>query len=84
MAVSGNFKNGPLSPMGWATGPAWATGLFCKKNLRFGPRSAQRGGSGPVTPLGRQGRSAAGGPVAPPTGDRVPLYISPHPYSLLI
>ena len=76
MAVPRNFKNKPLSPMWRATGPLsprqGATSLFNKKKLQTGPRSARRG----RRPNGRQG--------VPPSGDRVPLYISPHPHSLLI
>ena len=71
MAVPRNFKNGPLSP------GQGATGLFFKKNLQSGPRSARRGGSA---------AGEGGGAFAPPTSDRAPpratrspLYISPPP-----
>jgi len=74
VAVSGNCENGPLSPMGWATGPLWppvaqATGdrdlsiIFYFSIFFF--EQVPGGGRG------------AGGAVAPPTGDRGGL--SPRP-----
>ena len=69
MAAPRNFKNGPLSPMGRATGPLspsqGATDLFCKKNYK--------------SVIGQRGAGAGGG-GRPPTGDRVPpLYKLPTP-----
>ena len=72
MAVSGNCENGPLSPMGWATGPLWppvaqATGnrgLFVIFFLRTGPWRGTwcRGAGRP--PTGDMGG------LSPPTVDR--------------
>ena len=80
MAVPGNCENGPLSPMGWATGPLWppvaqATGdrdLFVIFFLRIGPwrRTWCRGGGRPP-PNGRQGRAALFKPPSPITSHSI-------------
>ena len=69
MAVPRNFKNGPLSPMGRATGPLsprqGATSLFCKKI--FANRSsvsAARGSAAGGGALAAQ--RATGGACRPP------------------
>ena len=60
MAVLGNCENGPLSPMGRATGPLsprqGATGLFCKKNLQKRHVAPCLGDRGAVAlPMGDRG-----------------------------
>jgi len=63
MAVSENCKNGPLSPMGRATG------LFLKKIYEQIPKQCSAGtrgqGAGTIAPT-----TGDRGPVAPPSGDR--------------
>ena len=63
MAVSGKCENGPLSPMGRATG------LFFKKIYKQVPKQCSAGarwqGAGPIAPT-----TGDRGPVAPPSGDR--------------
>ena len=94
MAVSGNCENGPLSPMGWATGPLWppvaqATGdrdlsvIFYFSNFFFKqvPGGGRGAGGRSPPPNGRQGR----GGLSSPTGDRAELpYLNPPPLSPLI
>ena len=74
MAVSGNCENGPMSPMGWATGPLWppvaqATGDRDLSVIFFRIFSSNRS---------LEGDAVQWGPVAPPTGDRTGLpYLNP-------
>ena len=81
MAVSGNCENGPLSPMGWATGPLWppvaqATGDRDLSIIFFSNFFFEQ-----VPDRGR----GAGGPVAPPMVDRAGLpYLNTPPLSPLI
>ena len=80
MAVSRNCKNGPLSPMGGDRPPVapcrpgnGRQGPFCNFFSNFFFEQVPGGGRG------------AGGPVAPPTGDRAGLpYLNPPPLSPLI
>ena len=72
MAVLGNYENGPLSPMGWATGPLW-------------PPVAQAMGDRDLFVIFFQffssnrslaGDAVQGGRSPPPTDDRGP--VAPH------
>jgi len=81
VAISGNCENGPLSPMGWATGPLWppvaqATGdrdLSVNFFSNFFFEQVSGGGRG------------AGGRSPPQRGDRAALpYLNPAPLSPLI
>ena len=87
MAILGNCENGPLSPMGWATGPLWppvakTTGdrdLSIIFFLQTGPWRGTwcRGAGRP--PNGGQGG------MSPPPGDKAGLpYLNPPPLSPLI
>jgi len=87
MAVSRNFKNGPLSPRGGDRPPvAQATGdrdisvIFLLNFFFEQVPGGGRGAGGPVAP-----QQATVGPVAPPTGDRAWLpYLNPPPLSPFI